>query len=98
MTTTLRSFLSEKWVAGTGGLTPLHNPATEEVVAEAGTGGVDFRAALEHARTVGGPALRALTFAARAKILKELSRALHGKRDELIALAVQNGGNTRGDA
>lgn len=94
----LTSYVQDRWVAGQGALAPLFNPATEAPVAETGTGGVDFGAALDHARSVGGPALRELTFARRGEALRLLSKALYAHRDELIALAISNGGNTRGDA
>ena len=96
--TSLRSFLSGHLVAGDGAASDLVNPATEEVVARASTRGLDLAGALAYARTVGGPALRALTFAQRGELLKSLSRLLHTHRDELLSLAQANGGNTRGDA
>jgi oxepin-CoA hydrolase/3-oxo-5,6-dehydrosuberyl-CoA semialdehyde dehydrogenase len=95
---TLRSFVQDRWVEGQGALATLVNPATEEPLAQAGTSGIDFGAALQHARDVGGPALRALTYAQRGELIKGWSRAIHAKRDELIELAMKNGGNTRGDA
>jgi 3,4-dehydroadipyl-CoA semialdehyde dehydrogenase len=79
-------------------LQELVNPATEEPLARAGMGGLDLAAALEHARRVGGPALRAMTFAQRGAMLKAVSDALVAHRDELLDLAVANGGNTRSDA
>ena len=79
-------------------LQELVNPATEEPLARAGTGGLDLAQALAHARRVGGPALRAMTFAERGAMLKAVSDALVAHRDELLDLAVANGGNTRGDA
>jgi oxepin-CoA hydrolase/3-oxo-5,6-dehydrosuberyl-CoA semialdehyde dehydrogenase len=97
MTLTLTSYVEERWVPGQGTLAPLFNPATDEVVAQTGTAGIDLAAALAHARS-GGPALRALTYAQRGEVLRALSKTLHAHRDELIGLAVQNGGNTRGDA
>ena len=63
----LKSFVSGEWHGGEGKTATLLNPATEEPLAETGTGGIDFSAALGHARTVGGPALRAMTFAERAE-------------------------------
>src|SRR6185503_3179957 len=48
-------------------------------------------------RDQGGPALRALTFAERGELLRAWSRLIHGRRDELIGVAIANGGNTRGD-
>jgi len=94
----LESYVSGGWVAGQGPATPLINPATDEVIGECGSGGIDFAAALDHARMRGGPALRGLTFAQRGQILRGLSKIVHGAREELIALAVENGGNTRSDA
>ncbi|MFO0572626.1 MAG: 3,4-dehydroadipyl-CoA semialdehyde dehydrogenase [Polyangia bacterium] len=94
----LRSFVAHELIAPSGATTPLLNPATEEIVAETGTSGVDFGAALRFAREVGGPALRSMNFASRGQLLVECSRALFVQRDELIGLAMRNGGNTRGDA
>jgi len=95
---TLESFVEGRWQAGTGAQATLVNPTTGEPVARCSTGGVDMRAALAHARDVGGPALRRLTFAQRGALLMAASRALHAQRDALIELAVLNGGNTRKDA
>jgi len=95
---TLSSYVRGSWVEGKGPAATLFDPTTEEPLAECSTGGIDFRAVLEHAREVGGPALRALSFAERGRILKDLSAALHERREELIEIAVKNGGNTRGDA
>jgi oxepin-CoA hydrolase/3-oxo-5,6-dehydrosuberyl-CoA semialdehyde dehydrogenase len=95
---TLESYVGGRWVAGTGAQATLVNPSTEEPVAQASTGGIDFAAALEHARTKGGPALREMTFAQRGEIVKKMSQAIHAARDELLALAIENAGNTRGDA
>jgi oxepin-CoA hydrolase/3-oxo-5,6-dehydrosuberyl-CoA semialdehyde dehydrogenase len=98
MADSVRSYVQGNWVLGSGAKVPLVNPATEEKIAEAGTGGIDFKAALEHARTVGGPALRELTFAQRGKLVGAMYQILHKNRDELIGPAIANGGNTRGDA
>jgi oxepin-CoA hydrolase/3-oxo-5,6-dehydrosuberyl-CoA semialdehyde dehydrogenase len=94
----LESYVAGAWVAASGKLQTLVNPTTEEPLAEAGTAGVDFGRAVAHAREVGGPALRALTFAQRGEILRALSRAIHAHRDALIEVAIRNGGNTRSDA
>jgi oxepin-CoA hydrolase/3-oxo-5,6-dehydrosuberyl-CoA semialdehyde dehydrogenase len=94
----LASFVSGKWEKGKGKATELVNPSTEEVIATTSTEGIDFGAALAFARERGGPALRAMTFTQRGEMLRAMSRAIHAKRDELIGLAIANGGNTRGDA
>jgi oxepin-CoA hydrolase/3-oxo-5,6-dehydrosuberyl-CoA semialdehyde dehydrogenase len=95
---TLRSYAAGRWMEGTGDLATLVNPATEEPLAQAGTGGIDMAAVLGHARDVGGPALRAMTFAERGAALRAATDALQAHRNELLDLAVANGGNTRGDA
>lgn len=94
---TLTSYLQDRWVSGTGRAATLVDPSTEAPVATASTEGLDFGAALHHARTVGGPALRALSFAERGALLKAMSRALHEKREELLDLSTLNNGATRGD-
>lgn len=95
---TLRSYVEGKWMAGSGPGAKLENPATEEVLAETSTTGIDMHQALAFARDTGGPALRELGFAQRGELLEGMTRAIHGAREELIELAIQNGGNTRSDA
>src|SRR5262249_13222379 len=91
MTIVLRSYVQGRWVEGEGALATLVNPATEEPLARTGTSGIDLGAALEHARSGAGP-LREMSFAQRGEMLRAWSKALHAQRDDLIALAVANGG------
>ena len=95
---TLKSYVGGAWVAGSGPLTTLVNPTTEDAVAEGGTGGIDMGAALGYAREQGVPALQALTFGQRAELLRAMAKVIHAAREELIDLGIQNAGNTRGDA
>lgn len=94
----LESYVQGAWIAGKGGARPLYNPSTEEVVAETSTDGLDFAGVMDHARNTGGPVLRAMNFAQRGEMLRAMAKAIHGSREKLIALAIANGGNTRGDA
>jgi 3,4-dehydroadipyl-CoA semialdehyde dehydrogenase len=94
----LENYVAGRWVAGSGVDAVLTNPATEEALVEASTEGIDRRAMLDHARRTGGETLRGMTFAQRGALLESWSKALHGAREELIAIAMANGGNTRGDA
>lgn len=96
--TKLKSYLSGEWRDGAGDGEPLLNPATEEVLAFASADGLDRKQALEYARSQGGPALRALTFAERGELIRNTAALLQKNRDELIGLAMANGGNTRSDA
>jgi oxepin-CoA hydrolase/3-oxo-5,6-dehydrosuberyl-CoA semialdehyde dehydrogenase len=94
----LASYLSGSWSTGSGGKAVLVNPASEAPLAEVHTAGHDLAAAFHHARTAGVAELAPLTFAQRGALCASLAKAIHGAREELIALAVANGGNTRGDA
>ncbi len=94
----LRSWVCDSWVEGEGEGTPLFNPTTGEEIGRASSAGVDFAAALHHARYVGGPALRALNFSERGALLLKMAESLHARREELLALATESGGATRGDA
>ncbi|HRC58168.1 MAG TPA: aldehyde dehydrogenase family protein, partial [Kofleriaceae bacterium] len=94
----LASYLGGQWRPGHGPELPLVNPATEEVLVQVHSQGQDLGAAVEHGRTAGRSALAELTFAQRGELLSTMAKAIHGAREELISLAVENGGNTRSDA
>ncbi len=94
----LLSYVSGRWQIGSGEAKTLHDPSTEAVLGQVHTGGVDLAAALQHARGKGLAALGATSYLERGEMLKSLSKILHERRDELIAISTQNGGNTRGDA
>jgi 3,4-dehydroadipyl-CoA semialdehyde dehydrogenase len=97
----LTSYVKGAWTAaptGSDSTVLLVNPANEHVLAQASSAEVDFAGALAFARDCGGPALRALSFAERGAILQRMADLIHQAREELIALAVANGGNTRSDA
>jgi len=94
----LASYLGDAWVSGNGKPAELLNPATEAVLATTTSAGLDLGRALAHARDVGGPALRALTFRQRGELLEKMSKAMHAERDALIDIGIANGGNTRSDA
>lgn len=96
--TNLKSYLCGAWQEGQGEGEALLNPATEEVMAYASAHGLDRKQALEFSRSRGGPALRALTFAQRGGLVQKTAALLQQHRDELIGLAMTNGGNTRSDA
>lgn len=93
----LESYLSGGWRAGDGDGATLVNPATEQPLAEIksvrGLG-----EAVRWGREVGGKNVRALAIADRGERLGKLAKVIHTHRDELIAVAIANGGNTRGDA
>ena len=75
----------------------LYDATTGEPVAEASTRGLDLGAALQYARSTGGPALRAMTFAERGAMLKRMAEVIHAHREALIDVS-RHGGTTRSDA
>jgi oxepin-CoA hydrolase/3-oxo-5,6-dehydrosuberyl-CoA semialdehyde dehydrogenase len=87
----LRSFIAARWLSGAGTAVALRDATTGEVIANASSEGLDFAAALTHAREVGGPNLRRLTFHERAALLKTLARHLTERKDELYALSYATG-------
>lgn len=94
----LESFLGGRWVAGAGSGATLVNPATEEALASASSEGLELGLALDFGRTIGGPALRAMTFTERGAMLSVLSEAVVGARNTLLDLSMLNNGCTRSDA
>ncbi|HSD73258.1 MAG TPA: phenylacetic acid degradation bifunctional protein PaaZ [Steroidobacteraceae bacterium] len=93
----LKSFIQGRWHAGDGEAVILRDATTGEVIAQASAGGIDFRAALEYARSVGGTNLRRLTFHERASMLKALAKHLTERKDEFYALSAATGA-TKGDS
>jgi oxepin-CoA hydrolase / 3-oxo-5,6-dehydrosuberyl-CoA semialdehyde dehydrogenase len=96
-TTPLENFAAGRWQRGSGDFVDLHDATTAEVIARASSVGVDFAAMLDHARSVGGRNLRALTFHERAGLLKALAKALTEQKEDLYRLSYATGA-TKGDA
>ncbi len=94
---TLQNYAEGRWVAGAGGLAELRSAITGDVVALTSSQGLDFASMARFARERGGPALRALTFHERARILKGLADALTARKEELYELSY-NTGATKADA
>ena len=85
-------------MAGTEAPQVLVDPTSEAPVAEIRSGGYGSAEVLGYARDHGGQALRAMTYAERGERVRAIGKLLHGARDQLIELAISNGGNTRSDA
>lgn len=94
---TLKSYICGRWHEASGKFSTLVNPSTGEEIARASSDGIDYDAVLAYARERGGPALRALSFAARGEILKAMSKVLRENREELLALSRLNSGTTESD-
>jgi oxepin-CoA hydrolase / 3-oxo-5,6-dehydrosuberyl-CoA semialdehyde dehydrogenase len=88
---TLMNYAQGEWVKGTGKTADLIHAVTGEKIGEAGSGGLDFKGMAEFARTVGGPALRALTFHQRAAMLKAIAKHLNDRKDAFYTLSSMTG-------
>jgi len=88
--TVLESYVGGSWFGPADG-SPVHDAVTGEEVVRVSSDGVDFGAALEYGRAVGGPALRELTFHQRAALCKAAGLLLREHRDELYALSARTG-------
>ena len=93
----LRNYALGEWVEGTGKSATLFHAVTGVAIAEASSGGLDFKAMAAYARNVGGPKLRALTFHQRAALLKAMAKHLMEKKDAFYALSAATGA-TRTDS
>ncbi|NKF23502.1 phenylacetic acid degradation bifunctional protein PaaZ [Solimonas marina] len=92
----IESYAQGRWFAGEGGDT-VRNAITGEPVATISSKGLDFAGMLEYGRTVGGPALRRLTFHERALKLKALAQYLMERKEDYYALSHATGA-TRTDS
>ena len=87
----LLSYAQGEWVSGSGKMTPLFHAVTGAPIAEASSEGLDFRGMVEHARRVGGPALRRMTFHERARMLKEAAKYLGERKEEFYRVSAATG-------
>lgn len=92
----LESFAEDHWVRGLGEPAPIASAVTGRTIALANADGLDVGAMVRHARTRGGPALRAMTFHQRAEMLKRLAQALNAGKEALYELSFETGA-TRND-
>src|SRR5438270_440981 len=82
----LLNYERDRWIAGDGNLTEIPSAIDGAPVAMTGSSGIDFGGMLRHAREVGGPGLRKLTFHDRARLVKALGLAIMARKEELYEL------------
>src|SRR5258705_3582751 len=87
----LESYAAGEWVRGSGKGADLFHAVTGEKIGEASSEGIDFKRMVEHARSVGGPALRKMTFHERARMLKAMAAYLTGRKEELYRVSAATG-------
>lgn len=85
------SFVAGEWVAPDDKAREIACAITGAPLARAGNAALDVQGALDHARSIGGPALRAMTFHDRARLLKALASHLDQHKETLYALSFHTG-------
>jgi oxepin-CoA hydrolase/3-oxo-5,6-dehydrosuberyl-CoA semialdehyde dehydrogenase len=95
MTPILQNYAVDRWTVPSEGLADIASAIDGRVVARLSSRGLDFAGMVRHARTVGGPALRRLTFHQRADLLKALALYLSERKEPLYALAADTGATRR---
>jgi len=87
----LQSYVNGEWVEGQGDGVAVYNAINGDAIAQVSSNGIDFKAALEYGRTVGGRALRAMTSHERANRLKALAQHLMDIKDKFYAVSAWTG-------
>jgi oxepin-CoA hydrolase/3-oxo-5,6-dehydrosuberyl-CoA semialdehyde dehydrogenase len=94
----LEHYVAGQWRTPDDEGAPLLDAATGEEVARVSTRPAPVDEAFAHARRLGGPALRALTFQDRAAALKALGLHLMERKEELYELSYATGATRRDSA
>src|SRR3954451_17340676 len=94
----LQSYVAGRWFAAPDDGAPVADAVTGETVVRVSSTGLDVAAMLDHARSVGGPALRELTFHQRAGLLQQLALRRVAERDAFSALSRRTGATDRDSA
>ena len=87
----VQSFVRGQWCHGTGTPVELFHAVNGEKIADVSSEGLDFKGALEYARSVGGPRLRQMTFHKRAGMLKAVGKFLTERKEEFYKLSYATG-------
>ncbi|MCI2809271.1 3,4-dehydroadipyl-CoA semialdehyde dehydrogenase [Eoetvoesiella caeni] len=93
----LANYTQGQWQEGTGPGTTLYDPVLGTALASVDAGGLDMAACYDWARTQGGTALRALSYAERAALLKQIGQVLQDNRDKYYDISLQNSGTVQND-
>ena len=97
MTELLANYVSGQWHTGTGKGSVLLDPVLGTELVRVDNSGMDLPGAFAYARDVGGAALRALTYAQRAKLLADIAAVLQANRDTYYEISTANSGTVKND-
>lgn len=97
MSELLLNHLAGRAQAGTGSGTRLIDPVLGTELARLDATGLDLAAGFAYAREQGGAALRALTYAQRARLLDGIVKLLQANRDRYYEISTANSGTVKND-
>ena len=86
-----QNYIQGKWVSGDGSETRLYNAINGDLLGEVSSKGIDYKSVLEYGRSVGGPALRKMTFQERGRMLKALAFYLLERKDRYYEVSSWTG-------
>lgn len=93
----LKNYACGSWIEGSGSGQPLYDACTGDVVAIAGSDGLDFGSMLDYGRRIGNKNLRKLTFHERGRMLKALALYLLERKEKYYDISYKTGA-TRADS
>lgn len=97
MVRTIENFALGKWTKGQSEGQMLYNAINGKEIGLASSTGLDFGQMMDYARSVGGPALRRMTFQERGLMLKRLALYLTARKEEFYEVSWATGA-TRADS
>ena len=98
MSELLSSYLAGSWFTSTDEGRPVLDAVTGQEVCRVSAAGADLAGAVDYARSVGAPAIQALTFHERAAILKGVAKHLSAAKDGFYELSTRTGATRRDSA
>ena len=87
----LKNYALGKWVEGAGEGKVLYDAINGEEIAKASSSGLDFGDMMNYSRSIGGPALRKMTFTERGRMLKALALYLFERKDTFYPISYRTG-------
>ncbi|MBN8835471.1 MAG: phenylacetic acid degradation bifunctional protein PaaZ [Sphingobacteriales bacterium] len=87
----LNNYIQGKWITGDGDGQLLFDAVNGNPIAAATTRGIDFKAVLDYARTVGNPALRKMSFQQRGRMLRALALHLLNHKEKFYSISYKTG-------
>ncbi|MEP0984875.1 phenylacetic acid degradation bifunctional protein PaaZ [Ekhidna sp.] len=87
----IKHYIAGQWMEGAGDGEVLHHAITGDPVASHTIEGIDFEDAYDHARNVGNPALRKMTFQERGLMLKALAFHLMDEKEKFYEVSKATG-------